>query len=321
MTNEQLLQLIKDDQALGELLLKAQISTSLGGLVAPQQAREFIDMSVEQTAPLRRMRVVTGIVRSYELHDISLGEPVLRPAVEGTAPDASDVSAPTITQRVLQPRPVRADFDVTFDMIRQNIEGEGLNATLNRLFSKQFGKDIVYVAFNGDTAYDPTDTTPKGKATRALDGLLKQLGADADVHVYTIPSTPIYSGSNGVFSSMIKLLPKDYRDDRSALAFFVSQNVLDAYEDEIADRQTTTADAVMFGSADVSRYKRIEIVPVYGLPDNKIILTVQRNLVVGFGRDMQVGMDVYNRKGVVEVTIRTDVDVSYIRGDAVVLGT
>src|SRR5690554_5186815 len=110
MTNEQLLQLIKDDQALGELLLKAQISTSLGGLVAPQQAREFIDMSVEQTAPLRRMRVVTGIVRSYELHDISLGEPVLRPAVEGTAPDDSDVSAPTITQRVLQPRPVRADF-------------------------------------------------------------------------------------------------------------------------------------------------------------------------------------------------------------------
>jgi len=321
MTNEQLLQLIKDDQALGELLLKAQISTSLGGLVAPQQAREFIDMSVEQTAPLRRMRVVTGIVRSYELHDISLGEPVLRPAVEGTAPDASDVSAPTITQRVLQPRPVRADFDVTFDMIRQNIEGEGLNATLNRLFSKQFGKDIVYVAFNGDTAYDPMDTTPKGKATRALDGLLKQLAADADVHVYSIPSTPTYSGSSGVFSAMIKLLPKDYRDDRSALAFFVSQNVLDAYEDEIADRQTTTADAVMFGSADVSRYKRIEIVPVYGLPDDKIILTVQRNLVVGFGRDMQVGMDVYNRKGVVEVTIRTDVDVSYIRGDAVVLGT
>lgn len=306
------------NEELERLIQKAQITTALGGIVAPQQANEFIDMSVDQTAVLDSIRTETGITSSLELHDISLGEPVTVDAVEGAAPAEADVTVPTVVKKILKPTEKIAAFDLTFDEIRKNIEGEGFNDTLNMLFSKRMGKDLVLGAFNGDKA--TVGTTRLAKALRMFDGFGKLLDADASVHDFVIPANPTYSGADGVFSGMIRQLPKDYRDDRAALAFYVSQNVLDAYEDEITARQTAAADAVMFGNDAVTRYKRIAIIPVFGKPDDEIELTVRRNLAIGFGKEMTFGIDTYQRRRMVEVTITYEADVNYVRGDAVVRG-
>ena len=77
----------------------------------------------------------------------------------------------------------------------------------------------------------------------------------------------------------------------------------------------------MFGTGEkFYRYKKITIFPVYGLPDANPILTVKKNLVAGFGEEMTVGHDIYNRTRVDEVTITTDLDFNYAVGDALVLG-
>ena len=309
MTNEELVEHIQ----------KATITSALGGQVSAQQAREFVDMAVDQTAVLGQVRVETDIQTSYEIHEISLGEPVTTGGTEGTAPVAADVVTPSIGKKILQPKEIVAAFDVTFDMVRKNIEGTGLNETLNRIFANRFGKDIVMMAFSGDTAI--AGSTRTDKALKVIDGYVKRMLADATVNDYAIPGTPTYSGKSGVFASMLKLLPKDYRDDRGQLAYFVSQNVLDSYEDEISERQTAAADNILFGTNAVTTHKRVRIIPVFRLADNRIILTPTRNLAVGFGRRMSVGMDVYNRRRTVEVTITADVDVNYVKGQAVVLGS
>lgn len=297
-------------------ILKAQISTTLGGQISTQQLNEFIDMSVDQTAILSQIRIETGIRTALELDTIELGDPAMVRRTEGSAPADADIVAPTITARTLTMRDAALYFDVTFEMIRRNIAGGNLNNQLNALFSKRFGKDLVRVIFNGDR--DLAATTRLNKCLRVADGIIKLATADANVHDYTVVGED-YIGT--ILPGMLKLLPKDYRDNREELAFFVSADVEDAIADQIGARKTAYADLVLFGDEKYYKYKRVTIFPVYGLPDNNPVLTPKKNIVVGFGEQAEIGHDIYTRKRVDEVTLSVDFDVNYALGDAIVLGS
>jgi hypothetical protein len=239
-------------------------------------------------------------------------------ASEGTAPAAADVVAPTRTRRALTPVSALAAYDVTFDWLRQNIAGpERANEQLNELFAKRMGKDIVHLAFMGDTALDTSTRT--NKLLRILDGFVKTLDADAAVREYTVPGSPSYVSQ--VFPGMLALLPKDYRDQRESLRFYVSADVVDAYADEIGARATAAGDSVLLGDwRGMLRFKGVKLVPVYGLATGKPILTLHDNLVVGFGQELEVGKDVDNRARALKFTLTVGVDAKHAEGDAVVIG-
>lgn len=306
LSNEELLQ-----------VLKAQITTGLGGLASAQDANEFIDLAVDQTAVLQKLRVETGIRTSMNLDALDLGDPAMVGASEGSAPAAADVVTPTHTRKVLQPIEVISAYDVSFSFLRQNIEGDRVNESLNRIFAKRFGKDTVQLVFSGDNSITDTDRT--SKLLKILDGFVQQAVDDATVHDYTIDASPAYTTE--VFPEMLALLPKDYKDQRDQLAYFVSANVYDAYADEIGGRATALGDMVLVGNyGQALTYKGISLIPVYGLDDGRIILTLMNNLAVGFGQEMTVGRDIYNRERLLKVTITAEIDCKYVLGDALVLG-
>ena len=192
-------------------IVKAQIDTSItAGTVSAQDASEFIDLSREQTQILDVIRVETGIRKSLNLDTLTLGEPVIIAGVEGEEPDAADVVAAGRSRATLKPLEVLAAFDVTYSWLRKAIthaargisEEEGRRRAmqaLNNLFAKRFGKDVVMIAFNGDTALDTSTRT--NKALRVLDGYIKQMQADATVQDYTIPVSPSYNSQ--VFPAML----------------------------------------------------------------------------------------------------------------------
>ena len=271
MTNEQLVD-----------LLKATISTSTGGIAEPQDAEAFIDLSRDQTAILQEIRVETGIKKAMNIDSLLLAEPVMVAGTEGTEPASGDVVAPSIPRKVLTPVEGVSAYDVTFDMIRKNIVGRDLNEALNTLFSKRFGKDVVLAAFMGDTTI--VGSTRTDKAKKVIDGFVKQAEDDATVHDYTIPASPAYQ--TAVFPSMLQALPKDYRDERDELGFFVSADVYDAYAAEIGGRATALGDMLLAGpwKSNLS-YMGITLLPVFGLDTGRILLTPRENLVVGFGNE------------------------------------
>ena len=205
-------------------ILKANITTALGGQVTTQQFNEFIDMAVDQTAILQVIRIESAIKVALELDTIELGDPAMVRRSEGAAPAAADIIAPSIATRTLTMRDAAIYFNVTFEMIRRNIAGEHLNEQLNQLFSKRFGKDIVRTLFNGDR--DLANDTRLNKCRRVADGIIKLATADGNVHDYTVVGED-YLGT--IFPGMLKLLPKDYRDDRANLAFFLYADVEDYY--------------------------------------------------------------------------------------------
>ncbi|MCH7566766.1 MAG: hypothetical protein IH787_03785 [Nitrospirae bacterium] len=310
-------------------IVKAQIDTSItAGTVSAQDASEFIDLSREQTQILDVIRVETGIRKSLNLDTLTLGEPVIIAGVEGTEPAAGDVVAAGRSRATLTPIEILAAFDVTYSWLRKAIthaargisEEEGRRRAmqaLNKLFAKRFGKDVVMIAFNGDTALP--DDTRTNKALRVLDGFIVQMQADATVQDYTIPGSPSYNSQ--VFPAMLNAMPKDYKDDRDELGFFVSANVYDGYAMEIGSRATALGDMLLAGPWQRNlSYLGIKLYPVFGLADGKIILTPQENLAVGFGQDMTQESERKPRARKVEVTITAELDAKYAVGDAVVLG-
>lgn len=306
ISNEQLLE-----------VLKAQITTDLGGLASAQDAEEFIDLAVEQTAILQRIRIETGIRTSMNLDALDLGDPAMIAATETTAPGSDDIIAPTHIRKTLQPIEVISAYDVSFSFLRKNIEGERVNESLNRIFAKRFGKDTVQLIFSGDNSITDTDRT--SKLLKILDGFVQQALDDTTVHDYTIDASPNYTTE--VFPGMLALLPKDYKDQRDQLAFFCSANVYDGYADEIGARATALGDMVLVGKyGEALTYKGIQLLPVWGLDDGRILLTLRQNLAVGFGQEMTVGRDINYRSRLLEVTITAELDCKFVVGDAVVLG-
>ena len=300
-------------------VLKATIDTTTpGGLASPQDADAFVDLTREQTAVMQEIRIETGIRTTFNIDTLNLGEPVTMAATEGVSPAAVDVIAPTRDRRVLTPKEVVAAFDVSFSFLRRNIRGEQANDDLNKLFAKRFGKDLVMLLTGGDVAL--ANTTRTNKLLRILDGLVKRATADAAVRQYAIPANPSYSTQ--VFPAMIALLPKDYRDDRNDLRFFVSADVYDRYANEIGSRPTTAGDAILVGSWEKGlSFNGIKLIPVFGQATSKIVLTSGDNLALGFGQEMTVGRDIDNRERLLKVTLTADVDVNYAVSDALVLAS
>lgn len=295
-------------------LLKANITTALGGQASAQDANEFIDLAVEQTQVLGKIRVETGIKTSMNLDSIELGEPAMVAGTEGTAPVSGDIVTPTINRKSLQPVEVLNAFNVSFSFLRQNIEGQRVNETLNRIFAKRFGKDTVLVAFNGDT--DNAGTSRTDKALQCLDGYYKQFASDSNIHEYTVASTDYLKS---VFPGMLEELPKDYKDDREMLGLFVSPDVAEAYGQQVGLRETVFGDQVMT-TLVYPRFRGIEIIPVYGNDDSQMILTPKKNLAIGYGLEMTIGRDIYYRTRLIEVTITAEFDAKYAVSDAIVYG-
>ena len=305
ITNEQLIAMLE----------KANITTSLGGQQSAQDVQKFVDLATDQTAVLKAIRSETGIVTSRNVDAIDLGDPAMVAATEVTAPDSADVVAPTINRKTLSPTEVLLAYNISFDFLRKNIEGNNVNATLNKLFAKRYGKDVVIAAFNGDDSI--TDTTRLAKCKKILNGFIVQAQADPAVHDVSVSGADYLTT---IFPNLLDALPKDYKDDREALGLFVSPDVAEAYAQQIGDRNTAYGDTVLTNNA-LPRFRGIQLIPVYQMSDTKMILTPKSNLCIGFGQNMTVGMDIYNRRRVIEYTIIASLDAKEIVGDALVLGS
>lgn len=301
-----------------DALVKKSLTTSTGGLLSPEQTQEFLDLVVDQTPVLQQMRVETGIVNRLQIDGIEFGEPMIIAGQEGVAPAGGDVVAPSIPRLDLNPVEVVAAVDISYDWLRKNIRRESAEQDVNKAIAKRFGMDLINLVFNGDTTL--ANDTRQNKALRIRDGILKKAAADVNVHDDVIASTPKWGGKDGELSQQLAKIPKQYRDDRAALMHVVSVDTLDAFEDEVAERQTVAADGVLFGNNAVTQHKRVKLVAPFGFPNNTVLTTLMRNLVIGFGRQMQFYRQEQHRARKLELTIVADIDFGYVFGGAVVLG-
>lgn len=312
-----------------EEILKAVIDTTTGGQLSPEDAKQFIDTTVDQTPFLKKISVVQMTSNTYNIDTVGVDSRIMQSPGEGVAP--TNVQGANIGRRQLVSKEVVLPYDISFTFLEENITKEQADTKLQQIFTAQFGNDSLDMAVNGNESLDETitDTNADGKDDttgltqkdhnflRLNNGWIALILADTKTHKITFNGDTATQKTR--LAAVLKALPSKWKGNKDKLCFLMSPNDYEDYQTEVGN---TAADAgiqtLVTGKA--LQYKGISIEPVAFVPDGTVILTLYVNLYIGIGRDIRVGKFANERKRVVEYTITAKLDYNYAVSDAIAMG-
>lgn len=301
------------------LISKAAVDTAAlgaGGKMSPEQTKSFITFMKDYSAFLRQVNFITMAKTSRELDSLEVNKRSMRRQKENQENAAT--GAAVMQRRRLDAIGVIMPYDVTFQFMKENIEGAGVNTTLAKLFAQQFANDTVDLAFNGDESKSSDDFLSIN------DGWLKIAAGDAGTHKFDTNASEDYL--NTVFPGILSMIPGKYfqlykDEDKSKIKIFCSHAVNRRYKQQLQERNTALGDSVLVSGKNVT-YDGFEIYPVGFLPDDTLIATPFENLAYGiYGQSLEVYHEVVPRKTRHEYTLLADFDMEIVNPDALVIAS
>lgn len=299
------------------IISKAAVDTTVlgtGGKMNAEQATQFMTYMQDYSPFLSKVNFIRMLKTTRDLDRLDVNKRALRRQVE------NGENAPTGTvshnRRTLTAVGVIMPYDVSFQYMKENIEGENVNTTLAKMFAKQFANDTVELAFLGDESNDDD-------FIGINDGWLKIAKNDSGTHKFDTEGSTDYL--NTVFPGLLSSMPDKYynlytEEDKSKIKIFCSPSVNRKYKQQLQARNTALGDALITGGKNVS-YDGFEIVPVAFIPDDVQIVTPYENLVYGiYGQSLEVYNEVAPRKTRYEYTLLADFDMEINNSDALVIG-
>lgn len=271
-----------------QIINKAGMLTTSGvtsGLLNPSQARTFLQEAFDKATLGPLIRRMFKLERKGEIDKIGIASRILRKKIEGI--DAKeDGSAPILDPATGQIKgyraapffnkieysteQVRLPWEISNDTIRQNIEGEGIEATITNMMTTRLALELEDIYLNGDESTPAT--AADGKFLYINDGWVKQI-ANAG-HVYDASGTG--GMSLDMFSGALTSLPSKYHNGK--LRWIMSPFRANEWEDFLLNKALDNGASVperMYKAP-----KSIPIVEVPQMPDDKIVLTDPQNLIV-----------------------------------------
>jgi hypothetical protein len=292
------------------LLQKAEIAVAdftSSGLLQPAQADKFIQLAIKEPVMLQQMTVTPMRSPKEERDKMRFSSRVLRAGVEGQALPAGSWAKPALSMFELDAKLFKAEVRITWEALEDQIERGAFQDTLIQQMARAIGRDMEYVAVNGDTtSLDPL--------LAKLDGLLVQCSANT-VNASNAKLT------KAVLRDMLKALPDEFAKDAAAMKYFTNRQAKIDYRDSLADRATGLGDLFLTTSAE-TKYQDIVVqdVPEFPAPGGytKCLLANPANFWLGIHRDIRVNTDQDISAGVVVIvaTVRFDVKVEEINAVA-----
>jgi hypothetical protein len=283
-----------------------------GGILAPEQARRFIDYVWDGTVLAKDGRRVTMRANTIELEKVNVGERVIRAAAQ--ADPAFTNAGATFTKVELTTKKIRLDWEVSTEALEDNIEGGALEDHLVRLMTSAFANDIEDLAINGD------GTT--GAFLSIMEGFVHKATTDGDAHEALV-SVSDNNWTTDVMQNIILAMPRKYRALKNNLKFYAGTDAFqgivknngtlaDAIAEAFVDRGPGTernrqsyldGAAQTFGGARTTRVLGIEVQEVPYYPAGYVDLTFPQNRVWGFQRDITVNRQYVPKKDTIEYTV------------------
>jgi hypothetical protein len=305
-----------------------------GGILAPEQARRFIDYVWDGTVLAKDGRKVTMRANTMEIEKVNVGERVIRAAAQGS-PNYTNAGA-TFTKVELTTKKIRLDWEVSTESLEDNIEGAGLEDHLVRLMTNAFANDIEDLAINGDGS--------TGDFLSIMNGFVKQernsaIVGNTDAHeaVVTVADN---AWTPSVMQEIILAMPRKYRAVKSNLKFYAGTDAFqgivknngtlaDAIAEAFAGNPAGTpanrqsyldGNAQTIGGARTTRVLGIDVMEVPYYPDGFVDLTFPSNRVWGFQRDITVNREYKPKKDTIEYTVFVRFGIQWEELDAVAYG-
>ena len=246
------------------------------GLLNPEQARKFIQQTFEATNLGPLVRHVMRTAKSGEIDKIGIGSRLLRAKVE----NQDDGYRAGVTTSVIEYacKAVRLPWEITEETLRENIEGQQLEAIITNLMTRQLGVDLEDIYLNGD---ESTPSTDKDYDFLKLnDGWIKQISNGG--HVYDAASDTTMSLD--IFYKTLQQLPNKYNNGR--LRWLMSPKRAQLWElyllNKVVEKGGAVPENVYTSPA------KIKAVECPSMSDDKILLTDPQNLVVVNTYDMKI---------------------------------
>jgi len=299
------------------LISKAAVDTAslgTGGKMNTEQQNAFMTFMKDYSVFFNRTGIINMQSTTRYLDSISVNKRALRGQAENAPNPAT--GAAEHKRRKLTAEGVIMPYDVTFQYMKENIEGKNVNSTLAKLFSQQFVNDSLDLALNGDT--DSTDPF-----LNINNGWLKIAEEDDDVHLYDTEGSTDYLTK--IFDGLLAAMPSKYfqlfqQEDKNLLTIFCSHSVNRKYKQQLQARSTALGDSMIVDGKNV-QYDGHEIFPLGFIPDDVLFLTPFENLAYGiFGESMHTYHQVVPRQTRHEYTLLADFDMELVNPDAFVLG-
>lgn len=290
-----------------------------GGALNEEQAQEFFDLAILQSVLMRLITVKPMARSSFEIPKAGFTSRILRGAVEGQALTEAERSRPALGRTVLNTVGYKAQIDIPYEAVEDNIIQERFPQYLIGLASEATSRDMEDIAINSDTAYVPTG--PDDAVLSLMDGFLKQITS------YVVQSGGVRL-TRTVFETLAKTLPKEWRRDRRAMGLLTSANAAIDYVSSLAARATQLGDDAI-SEAAAGDWGKIAVVDIPLFPDEQgtaqdespVVFTELKNLWLGVQRDVRIESDRDISAGVFRVVISLRMDAKIKHEPAVAMAT
>jgi hypothetical protein len=284
-----------------------------GGILAPEQARRFIDYVWDATVLAKDGRRVTMRANTMELEKVNVGERVIRAAAQAQ-PTFTNAGA-TFSKVELTTKKIRLDWEVSTEALEDNIEGAALEDHLVRLMTNAFANDIEDLAINGDGTTGDFLSIMEGFVSKVTDG------SDAHEAAVTVANN---AWTPEVMQDIILAMPRKYRAIKSNLKFYAGTDafqgivknngtladaVAEAFAGQVAGSTQANRQAYLdggaqtFGGARTTRVLGVDVQEVPYYPAGYVDLTFPSNRVWGFQRDITVNRTYQPKKDTIEYTV------------------
>lgn len=296
-------------------------TTDDGGILNPEQSRQFIEYIFEQQVLAQDGRRVTMRSNTAELEKLNVGERVIRAANQADATYTN--AAVAFTKVEIVTKKIRLDWEVASEALEDNIEGGALEDHLVRTMTRAFANDLEDLAINGT-----------GSGTNVFLKIMEGFYAKEDNGGNQATSVTS-SGSTWTVQDLqdiVLAMPRKYRGSRSAMKFYAGSPTMSSLLNSLAQTGNFNSERIVERIVDGSvpqivgaplqyRVLGLPIMEVPYFPDNYVSLTFPENRIWGFQRDVTVHREFKPKKDTTEYTVFVRFGVQIEETDAVSYGS
>lgn len=270
------------------IIRKAAIETGTltSGLLNPEQARKFIQQTFEATNLGGLVRHEMRTAKTGEIDKIGIASRIVRKKTENT--DDGYRADVTTSQIEYATTAVRLPWEITEETLRENIEGQNLEAIITNLMTTQLGVDMEDLYLNGDEATE--DTADDYDFLKINDGWIKQITNNG--HVYDASGET--EMSLDLFYNTLAQIPNKYNNGK--LRWLMSPRRAQEWElfllNKVIGQGSAVPDSIYTSPA------KIPTIECPSMSDDTILFTDPKNLIVVNTYSVKIRKTVEDREAI-----------------------